>query len=84
MPGDLGFSWWGGQDLNLRPTDYEFDSDPPVTCAAGCIRPSDQRFFSSTDRMSSGRFPVHRGADAGQIVAISVRTTIRSQTVDTK
>jgi hypothetical protein len=20
---DLGFSWWGGQDLNLRPTDYE-------------------------------------------------------------
>ena len=23
MPCDLGFSSWGGQDLNLRPTDYE-------------------------------------------------------------
>jgi len=22
---DLRFLWWGGQDLNLRPTDYEFD-----------------------------------------------------------
>ncbi len=23
MASNLGFSWWGGEDLNLRPTDYE-------------------------------------------------------------
>jgi hypothetical protein len=23
---------WGGQDLNLRPTDYEFDSEISATC----------------------------------------------------
>ena len=33
MPCDLGFSSWGGQDLNLRPTDYEFDSSISVTAA---------------------------------------------------
>jgi hypothetical protein len=44
MASGLGFSWWGGQDLNLRPTDYEFDSDTRATCAVGCRRASDQRF----------------------------------------
>jgi hypothetical protein len=34
--------------------------------------------------MSSGRFPVRRGADAGQIVAISVRTTIRRVRLSTR
>jgi hypothetical protein len=25
---------WGGQDLNLRPTDYEFDSGGIATCGS--------------------------------------------------
>jgi hypothetical protein len=79
---DLRFLSWGGQDLNLRPTDYEFDSDTYATCAAGCIRASDQRFFSPTDRTSSGRFPVRRGADAGRIVAISDKNEVRLSVTD--
>jgi hypothetical protein len=30
---DLRFLSWGGQDLNLRPTDYEFDSLTFTTCS---------------------------------------------------
>jgi hypothetical protein len=71
---DLRFLSWGGQDLNLRPTDYEFDSDAAATCVADRGRASDQRFLSALVRRSSGRFPVHRGADAGQIVANSARS----------
>jgi hypothetical protein len=62
---------WGGQDLNLRPTDYEFDSGASATCAANPGRASEQRFLSEMVRSSSGRFPVRRGADTGHIVAHS-------------
>jgi hypothetical protein len=71
MASDLGFSSWGGQDLNLRPTDYEFDPAISVTCGIDYQGARDQRFLFRTSRMTSRRFPVRRGADAGQIVANS-------------
>jgi hypothetical protein len=71
MSPDLGFSLWGGQDLNLRPTDYEFDSEVSATCGADRETPSDQLLPVPGARMTSRRFPVRRGADAGHIVAHS-------------
>jgi hypothetical protein len=55
--------------LNLRPTDYEFDSDVSSTWSFELKTGSDQRLLSPTNRTSSGRFPVGRGADAGHTVA---------------
>ena len=63
--------WWGGQDLNLRPTDYESVPAGSVTCGGDHKSAPDRRLFYPTARMTSGRFPVRRGADAGRIVAIS-------------
>ena len=42
-----------------------------ATCGADRERASDQRFLYPTARMTSGPFPIHRGADAGRIVAFS-------------
>jgi hypothetical protein len=57
--------------LRRRPADYESVSHISATCGADHKRASDQRLSSPTTRMTSGRFPVRRGADAGRIVAIS-------------
>jgi hypothetical protein len=74
----LGVTRWGGQDSNLRPTDYESVPEISATCGSDPERPSDQRFLYPTARMSSGSFPVRRGADAGQIVTNSREKTCLS------
>ena len=35
MARNLHFCWWGGEDLNLRPTDYEFDPGEFLACRSG-------------------------------------------------
>lgn len=58
-------------DSNHRPADYESVSRVSATCAVDHETASDQRLLYLTARMTSGRFPVRRGAEAGHIVAIS-------------
>jgi hypothetical protein len=42
MDSDLGFARWGGQDLNLRPTDYESDLALSSTRKT-CVKTRDYR-----------------------------------------
>jgi hypothetical protein len=64
-PSDEELSSWGGEDLNLRPTDYEFDPGRSVTCAIRAELPSEQGLLSSKETDVSHGFAVHRGANAG-------------------
>jgi hypothetical protein len=66
----LGVTRWGGQDSNLRPTDYEFVARAGATCGFDHERASNQHFLCPTARRISGGFPVRRGADAGRIIAV--------------
>ena len=66
---DLRFLSWGGQDLNLRPTDYEFD--PALSPTRG-IEPRE----SLTSGFSPQRNPSLRRAS--QSVAGPVRDTSRA------
>jgi hypothetical protein len=66
---DLGFLSWGGQDLNLRPTDYEFDPAPSATRE---IQPRE----SLTSSFSPQSSPTLR--NASQSVAGPMRDTSRA------
>jgi hypothetical protein len=65
MVGGLAIHAWGGEDLNLRPTDYEFDPDefgdqPKVRKIA-----HDQGVGYAELPIVSHRFAVDRGTHAG-------------------
>ena len=72
---DLRFLSWGGQDLNLRPTDYEFDPTLSRTRVIEPIEPFDQRFLSPTQPNVTQRFAVRRGTNAGHITRCAYQTS---------
>ena len=77
---DLRFLLWGGEDLNLRPTDYE-DCATSLACRIWDDMPSERGFIYPTPTGVSHRFAVHRGANAGHI-RINATPTERERTAD--
>jgi hypothetical protein len=61
----LGVTRWGGQDSNLRPTDYEFVARAGATCGFDHERASNQHFLCPTARRISGGFRSVAGQTRG-------------------
>jgi hypothetical protein len=65
MTCDLRFRSWGGEDLNLRPTDYEFDPDEFGDQQKVRKIAYDQDVGYAELPIVSHRFAVDRGTHAG-------------------